>query len=237
MVKRTANRFGIDITRNPFPRRLATLCDLLDVRAVLDVGANAGQYATLLRDAGYRGEIVSCEPLAAPFAALSARAANDSRWHVEQFALGAEAGTVPVHVAANSFSSSVLPMLDAHLNAAPESRYVGVEESTMSTVDEMLARHGLDPARTLLKIDVQGYEWEVLRGAARSLSGLLAVQVELSTVSLYAGQRLMGDIVDLLVGHEFVQWTLEPGFSDPRSGRMLQCDGVFVRSSAVEEPR
>lgn len=233
MVKRAVNRLGVDIVRNPFPRRLAALCDLLDVRLVLDVGANSGQYATCLRDGGYRGEIVSCEPLSAPFRALRVRTASDPRWHAERLALGPADGTVSVHVAGNSYSSSVLPMLAAHLDAAPESRYVGTEDAPMSTVDALLARRGRPVEHTMLKIDVQGYEWEVLLGAARALGDLAAVQVELSMIPLYEGQRLMGDIVDLLAGHGLVPWSIEPGFSDPRTGRMLQCDGVFVRDSAV----
>lgn len=236
VLRRTANRFGVDISRNPFPRRLAGLCGLLGVDDVLDVGANSGQYATFLRDAGYRGRIVSFEPLAEPARALRTAAARDPRWQVEQVALGAHAGQVAIHVAGNSYSSSALPMLDAHLSAAPESRYVGQETAPMTTVDDMVARHAPDLSRTLLKIDVQGYEWEVLAGAAATLSAVAAVQVELSLVPLYSGQRLMGDIVDLLVGTGLDLWSLEPGFRDPRNGRMLQCDGVFVRAGRLPVP-
>lgn len=229
LVKRSVNRLGMDITRNPFHRRLIRLCERLDIDHVLDVGANTGQYATFLRDGGYTGRILSCEPLACPARALRAKAARDPRWQVEQLALGARPGTVGVHVAGNSYSSSVLPMLPAHLAAAPDSRYVAEETVTVSTVDELAARHRLPLGRTLLKIDVQGYEWEVLAGAAAALPELAAVQVELSVVPLYAGQRLMDDIICVLAGHGLETWLLEPGFSDPRTGRMLQCDGVFAR--------
>lgn len=235
-LRRTVNRFGLDIVRDPFPRRIARLCALLGVADVFDVGANAGQYATFLRDAGYRGTIVSFEPLAQPARALGARAARDPRWLVEQVALGARPGQVSVHVAGNSYSSSVLPMLDAHLAAAPESHYVGAESATMSTVDDMVARHQPVLRRTLLKIDVQGYEWEVLTGAAGTLPSVAAVQVELSLVPLYSGQRLMADIVDRLTDAGLELWSLEPGFRDPRDGRMLQCDGVFVRAASISVP-
>lgn len=232
-VRRAANRFNVDIVRNPFPRRLAKLCALLGIRTLIDVGANSGQYATMVRAAGYEGHIVSCEPLSAPFAHLRANAARDPAWHTERLALGAEVGEVSVHIAGNSYSSSVLPMLDAHLDAAPESRYVADERAPMSTVDRLLTGYTHLPDQLMLKIDVQGYEWEVLLGAEQTLSRLAAVQVELSMTPLYDGQRLMGDIVDLLTSAGLEPWALEPGFCDSRTGRMLQCDGIFVRPAAV----
>ncbi|OLR92298.1 hypothetical protein BJP25_22455 [Actinokineospora bangkokensis] len=232
IAKRAALAVGVEITRNPFAKRLTALCDRLDVRAVLDVGANSGQYATFLRQAGFAGHIVSCEPVADAHAKLVRAAAADPAWHPERLALGPSAGEVEVNVSGNSYSSSVLPMLDAHRDAAPESAYVRTESAPMSTVDDLLGTYGYPPERTLLKIDVQGYEWEVLQGARAVLPALAAVQVELSLTPLYDGQRLMGDISDLLVAAGLELWAIEPGFCDPATGRMLQCDGVFVRSGS-----
>ncbi len=233
LAKRAALRWGVEITRNPFSRRLAALCDRLDVGAVLDVGANSGQYAGFLRQAGYRGQILSCEPVGDAFERLERAAHADPAWHVERLALGAEPGEVEVNVAGNSYSSSVLPMLPSHLVAAPESGYVRTEPARMSTVDNLVAARGYSPGRTLLKIDVQGYEWQVLEGARSVLPDLAAVQVELSLTPLYAGQRLIGDITDLLQRNGLVLWGLEPGFCDPADGRMLQCDGVFAREATA----
>jgi FkbM family methyltransferase len=227
--RRAANRIGLDITRNPFPRRLVHLCGRTGVTAVADVGANAGQYAKLLRGNGFTGRIVSFEPLAGPYRALAQAARADAGWEPVRTALGAGQGSVTVRVAGNSYSSSVLDMLDAHREAAPGSSYVGTEEAPLTTVDAAFERHRLVPERTLLKIDVQGYEGEVLRGAAGVLARLAAVQVELSLVPLYAGQPLMAEVTDLLERQGLALWAIEPGFTDPRTGRMLQCDGVFVR--------
>ncbi|MFD9702546.1 FkbM family methyltransferase [Lentzea sp. NPDC059081] len=230
-VKRTAARAGFEVTRDPFARRLARLCEQAGVRTVLDVGANSGQYAKLIRTGGYQGRIISCEPLAEPCGRLRAAARPDPRWHVVRTALGRERGTVTVHVAGNSYSSSVLDMLPSHADAAPESVYVGAEEAPLTTVDDLL--DDVTAASTLLKIDVQGYEGEVLAGASRSLRRIVAVQLELSLVPLYTGQPLMGELVELLSGEGFGLWSIEPGFRDTRTGRMLQCDGIFVRRGLV----
>jgi FkbM family methyltransferase len=227
--RRTVNRVGLDVTRHPFPRRLVRMCATAGIDTVADVGANIGQYGRALRSAGFAGRIVSCEPMSAAFAVLDREARRDPRWQPVRTALGSGEGFVSLNIAGNSHSSSVLRMLDAHREAAPGSGYVAAEEVPLTTVDELFARCGIDPGRSLLKIDVQGYERAVLDGAAATLPGLAAVQVELSLVPLYEGQSLMPEIGDLLAGHGLRLWAIEPGFSDPRSGRMLQCDGVFLR--------
>ncbi|MEU5695936.1 FkbM family methyltransferase [Actinosynnema sp. NPDC020468] len=233
-IRKAATRAGIAITRNPFPHRLVRLTGLLGVTTVLDVGANSGQYAALLRESGYTGALVSCEPLAAPFADLRQACARDRLWSAHRVALGEREGEVRINVAANQgASSSVLDMLPAHAGAAPEARFTGVETARMTTVDKLVGELRLPAERTLLKVDVQGYEAHVLAGAQRSLKSLAAVQLELSLVELYQGQLLMDELVDALAGHDFALWGLEPGFSDPRTGRMLQCDGVFVRNGLV----
>ena len=228
--RRTVNRLGVDIVRDPFNHRLVRMCRSARIDAVLDVGANAGQYARALRAAGFDGRIVSCEPLSTPYRELARVAGRDPRWEAVRTALGDRDGTVTVNVAGNSYSSSVLEMLPAHLDAAPQSHYVGTEEAPVTTVDRICQVRGVDPARSLLKLDVQGYEQVVLDGAAHVLPLLAAVQVELSLTPLYEAQPLMPDMLARLEDSGFHLWALEPGFSDPRSGRLLQCDGVFLRS-------
>jgi FkbM family methyltransferase len=227
--RRTANRLGFDIDRDPFPPRLVRLCDTAGVDTVVDGGANTGQYAGMLRAAGFAGRIVSCEPLSGPYRELAAAAARQPTWTAVRTALGDQQGAIRVHVAGNSQSSSVLEMLPAHLAAAPESRYVGAEEAPVTTVDRLCERYRIDPARCLLKLDVQGYEGQVLAGAGGVLPRLAAVQLEMSLVPLYAGQPLLPELVGRLAEHGLDLWAVQPGFSDARSGRMLQCDGVFVR--------
>ena len=84
--------------------------------------------------------------------------------------------------------------------------------------------------RVLLKIDVQGYEAQVLEGAPRTLAACRAVVTEMSLVPLYKGQMLVREMWDALVSAGFEAWSLEPGFRDPRTGRMLQIDGLFVKA-------
>jgi hypothetical protein len=82
----------------------------------------------------------------------------------------------------------------------------------------------------LLKIDTQGYEMEVLRGARRSLTDKInAVQTELSLVELYDGQPLLLDVCNFLKQYNFNLRHIIPGFKDPISGALLQLDGIFTK--------
>jgi len=121
-ARRTLNRMGVEVSRQPYLPRLVDRLHRHDITTVLDIGANEGQYATKLLEARYRGTVISVEPLRAPFEQLRAKAAKRANWHVVRAAMGAEPGTLTVHIAGNSQSSSVLPMLELHESAAPKSR-------------------------------------------------------------------------------------------------------------------
>lgn len=212
--------------------RRAKLLRSEGVDAVLDVGANAGQYAQRLRGAGYAGRIVSFEPLSEAFGALERAAAGDPAWETHRLALSDADGDAEIHVSANSWSSSLLKMGERHLASAPESAYVGAEKVATARLDSIwddVVRAG---ERPFLKLDVQGFEMHVLRGAESHLGELAGVQAELALVHLYEGDSLWHDVVDHLERRGFELAGLEPGFEDPYSGRMLQADGIFVRPRA-----
>jgi FkbM family methyltransferase len=226
-IKMLVHRAGFDVSRDSFKHRFVHQMAQHGIDAVLDIGANSGQFGKLLRQSKFRGRIHSVEPLQSAYERLSAVAAGDPRWTVQRAAVSAEPGTLLINVSGNSVSSSVLPMLERHATAAPSAQYVAQEEVPATTVDEIVTLAGLDPGRTLLKIDVQGYERAVFDGASETLPAFRGVRTEMSLVPLYEGQALMPEIVDLLGKHGFELWFVEPGFADPVTRRLLQLDGVF----------
>jgi FkbM family methyltransferase len=227
---------GLDVQRYPQSdplHGLSLLLGHLEIDLVIDVGANDGGYAGALRRLGYGGQIVSFEPLSEPFARLRAAAEGDTRWEVVRSAVGDDEGEIVIHVAGNDgASSSALPMLETHLNAAPGAAYVTDETVPLHRLDGLLADR-VEGRRCFLKMDVQGFEHAVLDGATGLLSGgrVLGVQAEMSLVPLYEGSMLWRETVDRMSGSGYELASLIPGFTDPTSGRLLQADGVFVRSS------
>lgn len=237
-IRRLVQRFGIDIARYPADWSTQQLVQLLShhgVTTVLDVGANDGQYALLLRSSGFSGRIVSFEPLAGPAAELKRKAARDPRWTVFRQALGDSSGAATINVAGNDgASSSLLPMLDRHRDAAPQAAYVGTEEVPVRRLDEQWPEV-IEPdsgnPRVFLKLDVQGYEAHVLRGAGAYTKELAGMQLETSFIPLYEGGLQFADAL-ALARDEFglTPMAVIPGLTDPRTGQMLQCDLVFFRA-------
>jgi FkbM family methyltransferase len=234
-VKRALRVASLDVIRyhprsHPLARRMQLLTRA-GIDLVLDVGANRGQYGSLLRDLGYRGQIVSFEPLSAAFAELSRVAADDGRWTALRLGLGDQPGRATLHVAGNSESSSILPMLSRHTQSAPESAYVGTEEIEIDTLAHVLEQHAPPQARVFVKLDTQGFERKILDGGG-DLARVLGLQLEMSLVPLYDGETLLAEMVSYLNGRGFTLMSLEPGHGDPASGQLLQVDGVFFRTSA-----
>lgn len=202
------------------------------VEVVLDVGANIGQYAGELRAAGFAGTIVSFEPLGAAFDQLAKRAAADRQWHCHNLALGESAGSLKLNVSRNSVSSSFLPATSALIATLPAVEYIGAEDVQVSTLDTLCL--DLLDRSTLLKLDVQGYELSVLRGARNSLSAMSLIELELSITRLYEGQPTMREMLVAMKDFGFELVSLEPGFSDPETGKLLQLDGTFARLGESE---
>ena len=233
-IRRISNSLGIDIHRhrpeNSEPRRLSLMLANHGVDVVFDVGGNTGQFARSLRQAGYRGRLVSFEPLSTAHAHLVLISESDTRWDIApRAAIGDREGEVEIHIAGNSVSSSVLDMLDSHAIAAPDSAYVGMERVRLSRLDTMAPAYLHPGAVPFLKIDTQGYEDRVLDGATEMLGMICGLQLELSLVPLYEGQQLYDALVERLRAQGFSIWAISPGFCDPGTGRMLQVDATFFR--------
>ncbi|MBA3741939.1 FkbM family methyltransferase [Sporichthya sp.] len=234
-VREVLGRHNLDLVRDPFPARVARAAHGLGIDIVIDVGANIGQFGSALRANGYRGRIISCEPLPAAFARLRSRARRDPSWQVVNRAMGAEPGTARLHVAGNSYSSSILRMTPAHIAAAPGSATVDAIDVPVSTVADVVQEYGIAPERTLLKIDTQGYEGRILDGAADLLPRMGAIQLEISFVTLYEGQEPGGGLLRRMEGIGFELYAWDSSFSDPQTGRLLQADVVFTSRGTTDQ--
>jgi len=156
---------------------------------------------------------------------------GDPKWDAyPRCALGDHNGEVELNIAGNSQSSSILPMLESHRSAAPESAYQGKEIVPIRTVDAVAGQYLKDACAPFLKIDTQGFEWQVLDGARDALPHIKGILVELSLEPLYEGQHLWREVIDRLEVGGFTLWAFEPVFSDHVLGRTLQVDGVFYRN-------
>ncbi|MBK1679293.1 FkbM family methyltransferase [Rhodocyclus tenuis] len=186
---------------------LRSLFARLSVDCVIDVGANVGQYRDFLRErVGYGGWILSFEPVAEHVEQMRARAGDDAKWRILEYALGAEPGVLSFNVMRSSvFSSFLLPDHAHTTEFVGQNEVSRVVEVEMRTLDELLppllAETG---ARApYLKLDTQGFDIEVARGACTSLAAMVALQTEASVTPIYAGMPGYRDSIDYFAARGF----------------------------------
>jgi len=234
LIKKIFYSLGLDLYRlspssNSSYQLLAAL-NHVHADVVFDVGANIGQFAQELRSVGFLGEIISFEPLSSAHAVLSKAVQTDDKWKIHpRAAVGDQDGEIEINIAGNSVSSSVLPMLDAHSSAAVGSAYVASERAQLTRLDSVAPTYLSAHARPFIKIDTQGFESQVLDGATETIKRAHGVLLELSLVPLYEGQTLWQEMIQRMADQGFTLWAIQKGFTDPRTGRSLQVDAIFLR--------
>lgn len=227
-------RNGAELVRFPISelKRRKSLLSYHEINKVFDIGANVGQYSLDIRALGYIGEIISFEPIKEVFRTLEEKAKKDSKWDCENFALGDFDGETEINIAGNhAASSSILEMLPSHEESAPQSKYIGTEKIVVKQLDSVLQNYCKKGDNIYMKIDAQGYEKNILDGALVSLDQIRVLQIELSLIPLYKDSIDYIGMIEFLKTKNFVLYGIEPGFSDHESGRLLQCDGVFVNKA------
>ena len=215
---------------NYFHPHLARVLNRLHIKVVVDVGANDGRTVDELREMGFDGHIVSYEPTPALFARLHERFASDPSWSGHQVAVGSAAGTLPLNTySADVFNSFLRP------SRFGASRFRPLAGDVLETIDVPVVR--LDdvwdihvPAgRTLLKIDTQGFDLEVLRGAVACLSSIDAVLTEMPVNAIYEGAPAMSETFAFMERAGFELSGLFPVARDAQGLRLVEVNGVFFR--------
>jgi FkbM family methyltransferase len=233
LIRALALKAGVSIEpqRNTPAARLAQLLEHYGVDLVLDIGANEGEYGSQLRHNGFPGQIASFEPLPEAHRVLERRSRPDPRWTAHNCALGDRATEETLHIAGNhaATSSSILPMLTRHSEAAPDADYRGSVPVSVKRLDEIWTNIATDQSVVFVKVDVQGYEGQVLDGIGSCLDAVSGFQLEISLTPLYEGTPSMWDILSRMESAGFALAQIFPGFVDTRTGELLQFDGVFFR--------
>jgi FkbM family methyltransferase len=228
-INRIIKALGIEISKleqSDKIRRLK-LIKHFKINTIFDVGANVGKYALEMRELGFTGKIVSFEPLSNAFEKLRIVSQKDRNWEAINVALGNKNELNTINIAGNLDSSSLLDMLPSHLKSAPETKYIGKETIKVVTLDSIFNEYYKEDSKIYMKIDTQGFEKNVLEGAKNSLGKIIGLQLEMSIIPLYENSPTYLDIIDYLYGLGYKLFSLENGFSDPKTGQLLQVDGIF----------
>ena len=199
------------------------------VDCVIDAGANRGQYARMLRDLGYQGEIHSFEPLQSAFAELETLARNDAGWFCYRCALGGNREQRSINVAREEvFSSFLQPTAYSERKFKQESRIARAETVEIRRIDEVLAGV-LEGKRAHLKMDTQGFDLEVFSGVGAALDYVVSLQSEISMRQIYAG---MPDYIQSLSAYKNAGFSISglfPVSRDKQDLTLIEMDCVMVR--------
>jgi FkbM family methyltransferase len=232
---------GFDIVRYPprlsFEWDLMMLFEQLGINCVLDVGANHGQYALSLRKWGYRGDIVSFEPLPEVFESLRNAMAGDTRWRGYPWALGEADEEMEINVAAgDAQASSFLPFkrdgADRWGDAHRVARTLRVPMRRLDAVFSEVTRHLTSP-RIYLKLDTQGFDLRVVAGAGARLREVMALQAELAVHQFYEGMVSLGDALNRFQDLGYAITGMYPLSREFDNLRVIEFDCMMVRSDSV----
>lgn len=198
-----------------------------NVGMVVDIGANRGQFTLAARHCLRDTWIVAFEPLPGPADRFRRIFDGDARVALHSVAVGPQHREDTIHVAGKDDSSSLLPITEMQGSLFPGTEEVGTVVVQMAPLSEYLTAGEVEtPA--LLKLDVQGYELEALKGCEALLDYFDYVYVECSFVELYAGQALADEVVawlrerDLLLNGVY-------NLTYDRNGRAVQGDFLFTK--------
>lgn len=210
---------------------LMAVFERLRINCVLDVGGHYGEYGALLRGSGYSGRIVTFEPSAANLPLLTERSRGDSDWRVMPFAVGSVPGRAELHVAdATQLSSMRKASEYGRQQFGNKIDTRTVEEVEVRTLDGMFDEciEGIEVPRVYLKMDTQGFDLEVLRGATERIEEVAALQSEVAVTPIYEEMPSYLEFIAYLNSLGFALSGLFPVTVD-RDLRAIELDCVMVR--------
>jgi len=199
-------------------------CDL-----IVDVGANKGQFALAARSCFPKAKIVSFEPLDDPANKYLCVFKDDANVKLYKVAIGAEKSEASIHVSKSVDSSSLLPITSTQSQLFPGTEEDHVETINVDVLENYIDENEID-CRSLLKVDVQGYELEVLIGSISMLKCFEYIYVECSFVELYEGQAFASKVIDFLHKNYFVLHGVYNMCYD-HDGKAIQADFLFRKIS------
>jgi FkbM family methyltransferase len=206
-LARAARRYGLDVREASKSPNLVDFINDRKINVVLDVGANAGQFGQKLRGFGYRGAIVSYEPVSSAFKHLEQVAGADKKWTAHNFAIGAEHGQLKIHISANSKFTSALSLKDNAQEFHSAIVADRVESVPVWTLDQVATEYD---GNILIKIDTQGFERQVIDGGCKTLARSKGVLMEVPIIALYNNSWRLSEAIEYMDGIGFVPTQIDP---------------------------
>ena len=184
---------------------------------ILDIGASTGYWAQNIRENDYKGKIISFEPHDQAYEHILKKSESDINWEVKNIALSDNDEITVLHVSKNRESSSLSKMLKIHKAALPDSYYtkekIRVKVQKLDTLFPNIIKDGNN---VFAKIDVQGFEEKVIKGASETISKIKVIQLEISFKKLYSDDAIFEEMYQLMNNLGFYLYHIFPGFRNKK---------------------
>jgi len=239
LIQKASRVVGLHVGRYPpvdsLAYHLKTLFRELEIDTVIDVGAHEGEFVGFVRDLDYSGKILSFEPVRESFDTLTRARGWDRNWRGYNVALGAADGELEMNIYQGSvFNSFLRPAENGTDRFRADTKVVRVEKVPVrrleSVIDEVLAER--PDAKLFLKMDTQGYDLQVVRGAGRRLDAIRGLQTELAARSTYAGMPTLPEALGELSSLGFELTGMFPVARELDHLRVIEIDCVMCRKPA-----
>lgn len=201
------------------------------IDCVIDVGANEGQFVARIREQGFKGSIFSFEPVTLAFNKLSDVMAKDKKWIGKKLAMGAAQGKAEINVSQHTSFSSILETTEFAKENWDSARTVAKESIDVSTLDLQLLEGTFGSCKSvLLKIDTQGYDLEVMKGAGDLIKKCVVIYCEVSFRAVYLGSPSYDQVFEFFAEKGFFPAAIYP-ITRTSDLALNEVDVFFVRRS------
>lgn len=239
MITHLLNKFGYEcIRKKKSPSLKSHLFNLIDqylIDVVIDVGANHGQFGTLLRSIGYQGEILSFEPTKKSFEILSKVSSKDERWKVYPLGLGDKKKSEKINVFESSdFNSLLQPSDMGKVTFKNKLKKLHTESIEIETLNNILERHALKGKHILLKMDTQGYDLKVFKGASNYYPSIACLLTEISLQSIYQKMPDYHETINFYESRGFSVSGLYP-VSRQEDGSIIEMDCFMINTQLTHK--
>lgn len=226
IIKKFFKYIGLDIRKKSSESEPFYFLEHLDVDVVIDIGANVGLFSEEIRKKLPNAIIYAFEPLKECFNVLSAEFESDKNFHAFHMALGSHKGDALMHKNEYTPCSSILPITDIHKKEFPHAISESNEKVRVGTLDDAMGDMNIAGKVVLIKLDVQGYELEVLKGATQVIDKSKVVLIETCFTSLYDGQPLFQDIYKYLTERGFL-------YKGSIQQKLSKIDGMVIAQDSL----
>jgi FkbM family methyltransferase len=238
MLKKLANMLGYELVKikkgGSINSHLKKLIDLYQIDLIIDVGANKGQFGQLIRKLGYKGDILSFEPVLSSFELLKDRSKNDPKWEVFQLGLGDKKEQREINTFNSSDFSSLLTPSVKGKELFDKIRVGSTELIEIDTLDNILTDLKISRTRKIfLKMDTQGYDMHVFSGAKNSIDGIVVLLSEISITQIYDGMTNYHNALMEFERNDYAVSALFPVSHNENDLSVIELDCVMIKKDVL----